>query len=54
MICGRELDYVITVCDNAPSVSRLSGRTERLHWPSKTRGHYGSEDERRAHFAPSG
>jgi len=49
---GRELDYVITVCDNAAEACPVfPGRTERLHWPFEDpAGITGSEDERRAAF----
>lgn len=49
---GQELDYVITVCDNAKeSCPIFPGTTKRLHWPFEDPASVqGSEDERKAAF----
>jgi arsenate reductase (thioredoxin) len=49
---GRDLDYVVTVCDNAKeSCPVFPGNTKRLHWsfqdPAAVQG---TEDERKAAF----
>jgi arsenate reductase len=49
---GRQLDYVITVCDNAKeSCPIFPGATQRLHWPFEDPAAVAaSEDERKAAF----
>ena len=49
---GQELDYVITVCDNAKeSCPVFPAKTQRMHWPFEDPAAVeGSEDERRAAF----
>jgi arsenate reductase (thioredoxin) len=49
---GRELDYVITVCDNArESCPIFPAKTLRLHWPFEDpAAAEGSNDERTAAF----
>lgn len=49
---GAQLDYVITVCDNAKeSCPIFPGATKRLHWPFEDPAlAQGSEDERKAAF----
>lgn len=49
---GRDLDYVITVCDNAnESCPVFPAKTRRMHWPFEDPAAVqGSEDERRAAF----
>jgi arsenate reductase len=49
---GRQLDYVITVCDNAKeSCPIFPGETTRLHWPFEDPAAVqGSEEERKAVF----
>jgi arsenate reductase len=49
---GEQLDYVITVCDNAKeSCPIFPGATKRLHWPFEDPASaQGSEDERKAAF----
>jgi arsenate reductase len=49
---GRQLDYVITVCDHAKeSCPIFPGETKRLHWPFEDPAAVqGSEDERKAAF----
>ena len=49
---GEQLDYVITVCDNAKeSCPIFPGITKRLHWPFEDPASMqGSEDERKAAF----
>jgi arsenate reductase len=49
---GAELDYVITVCDNAKeSCPVFPGVAKRLHWPfDDPASVQGSEEERKAAF----
>lgn len=49
---GQELDYVITVCDNAKeSCPVFPAKTLRMHWPFEDPAAVrGSEDERKAAF----
>ena len=49
---GQDLDYVITVCDNAKeSCPVFPATTLRMHWPFEDPAVVqGSEDERRAAF----
>ncbi len=49
---GQQLDYVITVCDNArESCPIFPGTTQRLHWPFEDPAAVaGSEEERTAAF----
>ncbi|HVO96861.1 MAG TPA: arsenate reductase ArsC [Bryobacteraceae bacterium] len=49
---GEQLDYVITVCDNAKeSCPIFPGATKMLHWPFEDPASVeGSEDERKAAF----
>ena len=49
---GEQLDYVITVCDNAKeSCPVFPGATKRLHWPfNDPAAINGSDEERRAAF----
>ena len=49
---GQELDYVITVCDNAKeSCPVFPARTLRMHWPFEDPAAVqGSDDSRRAAF----
>ena len=49
---GEQLDYVITVCDNAKeSCPIFPGTTKRIHWPLEDPASVrGSEDERRTEF----
>jgi arsenate reductase len=49
---GKQLDYVITVCDNAnESCPVFPGATKRLHWPfDDPAALSGSADERKAAF----
>jgi arsenate reductase len=49
---GQELDYVITVCDNAKEACPLfPGSAKRLHWPFEDPASaQGSDDERKAIF----
>jgi arsenate reductase len=49
---GAQLDYVITVCDDAnESCPVFPGATKRLHWPFEDPAVVaGSEDERKAEF----
>jgi arsenate reductase len=49
---GRDLDYVITVCDHAnESCPTFPARTRRMHWPFQDPAAVvGSEDERKAAF----
>ena len=49
---GEQLDYVITVCDNAKeSCPVFPGTTKRLHWPFEDPATVqGSEDDRKAVF----
>lgn len=49
---GQQLDYVITVCDNAnESCPVFPGATQRLHWPFEDPAAApGSEEERKAAF----
>jgi arsenate reductase len=49
---GEQLDYVITVCDNAKeSCPIFPGTTKRLHWPFEDPASVqGSEEERKAAF----
>jgi arsenate reductase (thioredoxin) len=49
---GEQLDYVVTVCDNAQeSCPVFPGTTKRLHWPFEDPATVsGSEDERNAAF----
>ncbi len=48
----EQLDYVVTVCDNAKeSCPIFPGTTKRLHWPFEDPAAVqGSEDERKAAF----
>jgi arsenate reductase len=48
----RQLDYVITVCDNAKeSCPAFPGKTQRFHWPLEDPAALqGSEEERKAAF----
>jgi arsenate reductase len=49
---GQELDYVITVCDNAKeSCPVFPAATRRLHWPFEDPASVqGSDEERKAAF----
>jgi arsenate reductase len=49
---GQDLDYVITVCDNANELCPVfPGKTRRLHWPfADPAAVEGSEEQRRAAF----
>ena len=49
---GQDLDYVITVCDNArESCPLFPGNTARMHWPFQDPAAVqGSDEERRAEF----
>jgi len=49
---AAQLDYVITVCDNAKeSCPIIPGTTKRLHWPFEDPASVqGSEEERKAAF----
>ena len=49
---GKELDYVITVCDNAKeSCPVFPAKTLRMHWPFEDPAAVqGSDDERKAAF----
>jgi arsenate reductase (thioredoxin) len=49
---GQDLDYVITVCDNANEVCPVfPGKTQRLHWPFVDPAAVeGSEEHRKAAF----
>jgi len=49
---GQDLDYVVTVCDNArESCPVFPARTRRMHWPFEDPAAVqGSDDERRAAF----
>jgi len=49
---GQQLDYVITVCDNArESCPMFPGASKRLHWPFEDPAlAQGSEEERKAAF----
>jgi arsenate reductase len=49
---GRQLDYVVTVCDNArESCPVFPGTSKRLHWPfDDPAAVSGSEEERKAAF----
>jgi arsenate reductase len=49
---GKELDYVITVCDNAnESCPVFPAKTLRMHWPFADPGSVqGSDEERKAAF----
>jgi arsenate reductase len=49
---GQELDYVITVCDNANEVCPVfPGKTQRMHWPfADPAAVEGSEEQRKAAF----
>lgn len=49
---GQQLDYVITVCDNAKeSCPIFPAATKRLHWPFEDPASVqGSEDERNSAF----
>lgn len=49
---GQELDYVITVCDNAKeSCPIFPAKTLRMHWPFEDPASVqGSDDERKAAF----
>ena len=49
---GQELDYVITVCDNAKeSCPIFPAKTLRMHWPFEDpAGVLGSDEERKIAF----
>ena len=49
---GQDLDYVITVCDNANEVCPVfPGRVQRLHWPfADPAAVVGSEEQRKSAF----
>lgn len=49
---GQDLDYVITVCDNArESCPVFPAKTRRMHWPFQDPAAVeGSDDERKAAF----
>lgn len=48
---GAQLDYVITVCDNAKESCPVFPGTTRLHWPFEDPAAVsGSEEERKAAF----
>lgn len=49
---GKQLDYIITVCDNArESCPVFPGTTKRLHWPFEDPAAVnGSEEERKTAF----